>query len=216
MKKTVLTQTKQNLRLLYNEIFGEKTDHPLFARVLAFIVDYGIFLAIGPIIYFGLNAIGKHTTLSQLLIDFTLWTIYYTLGNSKIVKGQTIGKKLLRIRVVDKHGHYLGLIKSFIRSLPIVLLMNGYQIMYFIVAEQKDNLYVPGFYGLTTILFGTIYFMLFNLNRQGLHDLIVDSQVIPRDRTIEIDRKINWGLVIGLVVIMTTYVTVMLTLGGQN
>ena len=185
----VITHTKENLKLIYNEIFGEKTDHPLFARVLAFIVDYVIFLASGPIIYFGLNAIGKHTTLSQLIIDFTIWTIYFTLGNSRIFKGQTIGKKLLRIRVVDRHGHYLGLIKSFVRSLPIVLLLNGYQIMYFIITEQQDNLYTPGFYGLTTILFGTIYFVLFNLNRQGLHDLIIYSQVIPRDRTIEIERN---------------------------
>jgi uncharacterized RDD family membrane protein YckC len=207
--KIVLTRTEENIRSIYNEVFGEKTDHPLLARVLAFIVDYLMFIASGPIIYLGLNAINRHTTLAQLLIHITLWIIYFTLGNSRVFKGQTIGKKLLRIRVVDNQGEYLGLIKSFVRSLPVVLLMNGYQIMYFIITEQND-LYTLGFYLLTTILFGTIYFVLLNLNRQALHDLLVYSQVVPRDRNIIIANKINWGLTIGFVAIVTMYVIFML------
>jgi uncharacterized RDD family membrane protein YckC len=205
----VLIQTKENLRSIYNEIFGERTDHPLIARFLAFIVDYGFFLVTGPIIYVGLDAIEKHSTLNQLIIAIVLLTVYLTLGNSKIFKGQTIGKKLLRIRTVDTEGNYLNVIKSLVRSLPIVLLLNGYQIMFFIITEQ-NNLYILGFYGLTIILFGTIYFPLLKLNRQGLHDIIVSSQVIPRDRTIKIEDKLNWSLITVFVLIVTTYMFYML------
>lgn len=109
---------------------------------------------------------------------------------------------MFRVRVANREGEYLGLMKSLLRSLFVVLLMNGYHIMYFIITEQED-LYVPVFCGLTTILFGTIYFTLLNLNRQSLHDLVVFSQVIPADRVVKIKMKFNWRLIVGFVVITT-------------
>jgi uncharacterized RDD family membrane protein YckC len=206
----VLAQAKGNLKLIYNEIFGEETDHPLVARFLALILDYTIFVASGLIIYFGLGAIDKQSAPNQLIVSMVLCTTYFTLGNSKVFQGQTLGKKLLRIRVVDNESSYLGLGKSLIRSIPIVLLMHGYQIMYCIYVTEQHNLYIFALYGLTTILFGSIYFPLLKTNRQTLHDLTVYSQVIPKSRTIKIHKKFNWTLIAGFVLIMVTFVTFML------
>jgi len=194
----VLTFIKKNLNLIYCEFFGEKTDHLLMARALAAIVDYLILITASSVIYFVLT----NQTLFTLSLGLIVWIVYFTLGSSRIFKGQTIGKKLFRVRVANREGEYLGLMKSLLRSLFVVLLMNGYHIMYFIITEQED-LYVPVFCGLTTILFGTIYFTLLNLNRQSLHDLVVFSQVIPADRVVKIKMKFNWRLIVGFVVITT-------------
>lgn len=195
--------------MVSNEAFGERTDHPLLTRILAFLVDYGLFYISGTVIYFGLELTNNHSTLVQLLTSIGLGTTYFTFGNSEICKGQTLGKKLFGIRVVDGHGKYISLVRSFFRSLPIVLLMNSYQIMYYVIIEQSD-LYLLGFLTLTTILFGTIYFLLVKLDRQGLHDILTYSQVIPRDRLVKIGKKMNWGLVMLFILIVTTTAIVIL------
>jgi uncharacterized RDD family membrane protein YckC len=205
----VLIQIKQNLKSTYNELSGERTDHPFVVRFLAFLADYCLFSATVWIIYFGLHAIKKDSTLSELTISMGLLIVYLTLGNSKTFKGQTIGKKLLRIRTVDNEGNYLEPIKSLVRCLPIVLLLNSYQIMLFIITEH-DNLNVLVYYGLTIIFFGTIYFPLLQINRKSLHDMLVSSQVIPRDRMVKIENKSDWPLIAMFVVIVTVYIIYML------
>lgn len=205
----MLTRTHKNFRSIYNEAFGARTDHPFLARILAFLVDYGLFFFTGSAIYFALESVNKNSTVIQLLINVLLWTTYLTLGNSKICRGQTLGKKLLRIRVVDVRGKYLSLVKSLIRSIPVVLLMNGYDVMYFIFTDQS-NLYLPGFITLTTILLGTIYFPVVNPHRQGLHDMLVLSHVIPKDRMVEIEKSTEWVLLLIFVVVLTAAVTLIL------
>jgi uncharacterized RDD family membrane protein YckC len=199
-----LAQAKENIRSIYNELFGEKTDHPFIARFLAFLVDYALFLTAGSIIHFVVNSTNRLSILPLLIIQLVLCTIYFTLGNSKIFGGQTIGKKLLRIRTIGSEGNYLGLTRSVIRSVPVVLLMNSFQIMQFVVMEQ-DSFTKIVLVLLTSILLGATYFPLFKLNRQTLHDLLVSSQVVPRDRKIRIEKKINLILILGFVAIMVGY-----------
>lgn len=206
----MLTNTRENLRLVYNEAFGDRTDHPLLTRILAFLVDYGLFLISGTAIYFGFEFTNNHSALAQLLTAVGIGTTYFTVGNSKICKGQTLGKKLFRIRVVDGHNKYISLVRSFTRSLPIVLLMNSYQIMYYAITEQSD-LYLLSFLTLTTILIGTIYFPLVKLDRRGLHDILTYSQVIPRDRMVKIEKNLNWGLIMLFILIVTMTAIVILT-----
>jgi uncharacterized RDD family membrane protein YckC len=211
----MLINVRENLRLVYNEAFGDRTDHPLLIRILAFLVDYGLFLITGTAIYFGFEFTNNHSTLAHLLTSVGIGTTYFTLGNSKFCKGQTVGKKLFRIRVVDGHGKYISLVRSFTRSLPIVLLMNSYEIMHYAVIEQSD-LYQLSFLTLTTILIGTIYFPLIKLDRQGLHDILTYSQVIPRDRMVKIEKNINWGLVMLFILIVTMTAIVVLNWRVEN
>jgi uncharacterized RDD family membrane protein YckC len=202
----VSNHTKENLRSIYDEFFGERTDHPLLARILAFLADYILFLASGPVIFFGLESIDRSSAANQLLVDLVIWTPYFTLGNSRIFHGQTIGKKLLRIRVVDNEGRYLAPAKSFVRSVPLVLSMTSYQIMFLMIA-QEPPLNILKLSPLAVIVFGTFVLPFLNLSRQGLHDLLVSSQVIPRDRLITIEKKSGLGLVWSLIIIIGAYFT---------
>ena len=202
-------RTKENLRSIYTEAFGERKDHPLLARILAFVVDYGLFFLSGLAIYFALESVDNASTVIYLLINIPLWTTYFTLGNSRICRGQTLGKKFLRIRVVDIQSNYLGLVKALIRSIPVVLLMNSHEIMRFIITKQS-NLFLPGFITLTTILLGTIYFPLAKLDRQSLHDMLVRSYVIPKDRVVKMENRTEWVLIVIFVVILIATVTLML------
>lgn len=203
---------ENRLTLTYKTFFNEETDHPLLTRVLAFIVDFIILFAIGTLVYFGLIEFGLYSKLNQLIVDVGIWIACLSLANSKFYKGQTIGKKLFRLSVVDRNAEYLTLPKAFVRSVPIVLAVNSFQIISVIIWEAS-SLYIPAFYGLSAILFGIPYFMLLNRNRQGLHDMLVGSQVISFNKSITIERKISWGLIVGFVLIVATYVTLMLNYG---
>jgi uncharacterized RDD family membrane protein YckC len=195
----------ENLKSLYNEIFGEKTDHPFFSRILAFLVDYTMFIISGPVFYYLLIGLSRTSTGSLLALDMLFWVTYFTLANSSIFSGQTVGKKLLRIRVVDRNGKYLGLMRSFVRSFPLVLLMDGYRIMYYVINEQ-DRFYKMSLLTLAIILFGTIYFPLLKTDRQGLHDILASSYVIPKNRNVTIVNQRSVFLVLSFCIIASVFV----------
>lgn len=138
------------------------------------------------------------------MVELCLLTTYLTLGNSHKFKGQTIGKKILGIKVVDSNGEYLGLIRSFLRSVIPVLLMNSLFIMRYIISEH-DNMNSFIYLSLCSLLFATIYFPLLRLNRQTLHDMLVSSQVILKSQTVKISRKTDWFLISTCIIIVLTY-----------
>lgn len=62
-----------------------------------------------------LCSLGQH----GLLIGFSMSLIYFTIGYSNITNGQTIGKKALRIRVIDNNNKNLNISKSIVRTFII-------------------------------------------------------------------------------------------------
>ena len=147
-------------------------------RLLAFFVDSIILGIFGGILgylfadqFYGFGYWGR-------LIGFTIWVLYFGVFNSEICKGQTIGKKLLKIKVVDKYGKYLDLRNSFLRATIFFIpgIFNGIQFPLYMINSFA-------FY-LSSVIFillgGCIaYLFLFNLpTRQSLHDLLVHSFVV--------------------------------------
>ncbi|MCZ8216040.1 MAG: RDD family protein, partial [Cyclobacteriaceae bacterium] len=110
----IVIQAKENLKNIFDEAFGENIDHPLLRRFLAFLLDYVIFNFSGALVYLMLNVINYHSEINQLVIELSILTFYLTLGNSHWFGGQTVGKKILRIKVVDSNGEFLGLVRSFL------------------------------------------------------------------------------------------------------
>ena len=115
------------------------------------------------------------------LIGFGIALAYFGVMNSAISKGQTIGKKLLKIRVVDAANNPIGLVRSFIR----------YAILgtpFFLNALQFTSESLPSFivYPIYMIVFGGLmaipYLYLFNgETRQSLHDVLVGTYVVNAD-----------------------------------
>lgn len=112
------------------------------------------------------------------VIGFAVSIIYFGVMNSSLTNGQTIGKKLLSIRVVDSYNSTISLPKSFLRYsfLAIPFSLNGAQI-------TNEALLSYLMYPLSFIIFGGLfsisYLYIFNrVTRQSLHDLAVGTYVV--------------------------------------
>jgi uncharacterized RDD family membrane protein YckC len=179
-------------------------------RGLAFVID-GIVIAIPLIIWgfvfrdlaFSLGPWGR-------LVGYTLFCGYLGFFNSRFGGGQTLGKRLTKIVVIDSDGGYLPLSKSVLRALILALvpLMNRWDLPLL----QNPILVMIA----TVIIFGgglaLIYGLIFNRKtNQGLHDLIVGSYVVKAPlrpgiiipKTPLVHRYITFGL-IGLAVLLSS------------
>lgn len=98
--------------------------------------------------------------------------------NSKIGRGQTLGKKILKIKVVDSNNELIGPLKSFARYsvLAIPFSLNGAQF-------PDESMSSFAVYILSMIVFGGLfsifYLYLFNrVTRQSLHDIATGTYVV--------------------------------------
>jgi len=112
------------------------------------------------------------------LVGFSISLIYFGIMNSSIAGGQTVGKKALKIKVVDSNNSPINLGKSILRYfiLAVPFYLNG---------AQLSSEAMPSFlmYPLSLIIFGgllsILYLYIFNrVTRQSLHDLAVGSYVV--------------------------------------
>lgn len=111
------------------------------------------------------------------LVGFFIALVYFGILNSAVGKGQTVGKRLMKIEVVDRSGQHISLARSLLRYtiLGIPFFLNGILIPPSVMMSPVG--YLIGF-----ILFGfggaIIYLYIFNRRtRQSLHDLIVGTFV---------------------------------------
>jgi uncharacterized RDD family membrane protein YckC len=111
-------------------------------------------------------------------IGFVIALVYFGAMNSKLFDGQTIGKRLLNLRVVDSENQTISLLRSTLRYIVFAtpFSLNG---------AQFSNEAMLSFlmYPLSLIIFGgllsIIYLYIFNrVTRQSLHDLAVGTFVV--------------------------------------
>jgi uncharacterized RDD family membrane protein YckC len=113
------------------------------------------------------------------LLGFCVAAVYFGTLNSRITGGQTPGKRLLRIKVVDKDGAPLSVPQSVVRFLPLgaTWLLNN--------APLGDTgLAAPWIYLIHVSVIGVglsvAYLFFFNRStRQVLHDIAAGSYVVP-------------------------------------
>ncbi|AJR05389.1 RDD family protein [Photobacterium gaetbulicola] len=112
------------------------------------------------------------------LIGFFILLTYFGVMNSERCHGQTVGKKLLKIKVVDASNSSISLAKSLLRYsfIAIPFSLNGLQ-----VTNELLLSYIK--YPLSLILIGGFfslgYLFVFNRNtRQSVHDLLTGTFVV--------------------------------------
>lgn len=150
-------------------------------RVFALVLDGLLLGVIGLVL-----GITMFDQLAQLggwgrLVGFCIALIYFGVFNSVIGKGQTLGKKLVKIHVIDPNGNHISLAKSFLRYaiLGLPYFLNG--------ALLPNSLMMsPILYLLSLLIFGfgaaILYLYLFNRRtRQSLHDLAIGTFVSTAD-----------------------------------
>ncbi|HEY3372294.1 MAG TPA: RDD family protein [Prolixibacteraceae bacterium] len=149
----------------------------LFERLIALIVDFLILGIIGYIsgMFFEdfYVSLGKYGT----LIGSTITIVYFSVLQSKIGHGQTLGKLAIGAKVTDLKGEYLGIGKSFLRSLIVFFpIMN--------VEMFSSGNGMPIIVSLMVLaIFTSFYFIFVNKSRRCLHDILVSSIVIKKDVT---------------------------------
>ena len=112
------------------------------------------------------------------LVGFTIALVYFGIMNSSIAGGQTLGKKALKIRVVDFSNTPIGIGRSALRYIILAtpFSLNGAQ---FSNEAMFSNLIYPLSFIIFGGLFSIIYLYLFNrITRQSLHDLAVGTFVV--------------------------------------
>jgi uncharacterized RDD family membrane protein YckC len=159
-------------------------DHPeqrvvsgFWQRVLAFIID-GLLLGVVGILC-GFFLFDQLTYLGGWgrLVGFSIALGYFGLLNSATGGGQTIGKRAMKIEVVDRAGHHISLGRSLLRYtvLGVPFFLNGILLPPSVMMSPIG--YLIGF---VLFAFGgaIIYLYLFNRHtRQSLHDLAVGTFV---------------------------------------
>jgi uncharacterized RDD family membrane protein YckC len=112
------------------------------------------------------------------LIGFVIALFYFGVMNSKLSEGQTIGKRVLGLRVVDSENQTVSLGRAVIRYIILAtpFALNGAQF-------SNEVLLSFWMYPLSLIIFGglfsIIYLYIFNrVTRQSLHDLSVGTFVV--------------------------------------
>jgi len=166
----------------------------LWRRILAFVVDglilYAVGRVIGTIFLRGLSLLGPWA----LLVGFCLALAYFGTLESEIGRGQSLGKRLLRLRVANSQGSLIKWKTSAARytifAIPIFLI--GLRL-----PAQSTPWIVP--FLLPFIAFGiggsTLYLMLFNRRtRQGLHDIAVETFVADTHASGSLTTKRVWGM----------------------
>ncbi|ASK30258.1 hypothetical protein CEY12_09080 [Chryseobacterium sp. T16E-39] len=190
-----------------NNLFLSK----FWSRIWALLIDSLILGIFGFILGFIFKNFFISLGESAKLIGWAISLIYFSVLNSSINKGQTFGKKMMSIQVVDIKGNFISLKSSFIRALVLTapFFLNGFKI--------------PGAtaFSVVTIIQGIIIFSLgigitifyiFNKEtRQSLHDLAVKTYVVQeyRNNTVTIMphvKKLSFYLTGGLflIVILTS------------
>jgi uncharacterized RDD family membrane protein YckC len=191
----------KTLKSISNEFWGEFVEHPLLRRLLAIIVDYIIVMPF----YFLVGYIYIRDFQKELTLDLPITLIYLTLLNSKYFGGQTIGKRIFKLRTTDQQGNQITLLRSLVRSLPISLLICG-QLILLYFNQINDLSFHIAVVILIFISFGLVYFAVAKLNRQGLHDIIASTQVISKEARIQTSKNLDFKLLSGYLILSISYV----------
>jgi uncharacterized RDD family membrane protein YckC len=166
----------------------------LWRRVAAFAVD-GVALGLVGLAM----SLPFFETFSRIgawgpLVGFCLALPYFAILNSGIGNGQTLGKRVVHIQVVDQYGNTI----SFWRSVARYAV---FAIPYFLSEMSLPVTRTPWAVSIliSVIVLGiggpTLYLVVFNRHtRQGIHDLAAGSYVADADKDGALEIQPIWGV----------------------
>lgn len=115
----------------------------------------------------------------SLLITFAYFTVFQFLN-----KGQTIGKKLLKIKVVNKEEKEPSFVTMFLRTFIVQgILTTGLSLIGIFVLDKE--LYMETYFILNSLMSIFVVvcalMVLYRKDRRGLHDMMAGSLVVKED-----------------------------------
>lgn len=183
---------------------------PPWRRLLAYLADSFVLGFIG---------FAAGSVLSQRFSELGIWghlvglcaaVVYFSFFDSRLVDGQSPGKKWLKLRVVDVSGDAISVSRAIIRSVifAVPCCLFGLDLPATRVPWGVSAL-------LTVIVYGvggaTLYLVAFGKGaRQGLHDLAVDSYVVNAEDAGSVESRhiglVHWGI-LGLLLLAPAVAT---------
>jgi uncharacterized RDD family membrane protein YckC len=166
----------------------------LWRRTLAFVVDGLILYAVGRIVGSAFFDKLSHLGPLALLLGFCLALAYFAILDSGIGSGQTLGKRLLRLKVVNAQGSLIKWERSAARytffALPYFLIGLRFPI-------ESTPWIIP--FLISFIAFGiggsTLYLLVFNRRTgQGLHDVTMGTYVVESGASGPLTTEQIWGM----------------------
>ncbi len=147
-------------------------------RILAFILDGFILGLVGFVLGLILSDFFALLGVWGILFGFSVAMLYFGILNSSIGGGQTIGKRLLRIEVVERKGNHISLVRSFFRYTVL-----GSPFFLVQALFPASVMMSPAGYLIKFVIFGfggaIVYLYIFNRRtRQSLHDLLAGTFVV--------------------------------------
>lgn len=151
-----------------------------WVRLIAFAIDIAILSSvlhlIGILFYNYFSSIGYYGR----IFGFALAVGYFGILNCNLLtNGQTIGKRLLKIRVVDSKGNPITIVRSIAR---IVVLIGPYLLSNLTVTITNNSFIWFIVLGIvvSVVMSAVIFYYVFNFrNRQSIHDILTNTYVVP-------------------------------------
>lgn len=128
--------TTQNVKISFNASGAGE-------RLLAFIIDMAIKIGYLMVLNWTFGAFDNMDQWSQIAINTILGfpVMFYTLGLESILEGQTIGKRIMKIRVVKIDGYQATfsdyVVRWFFRVVDVYILGLGFFVMLFNKKTQR-------------------------------------------------------------------------------
>jgi uncharacterized RDD family membrane protein YckC len=187
---------------IYHEIWGERVEHPVIKRSIAFIIDYLITasLTVGLLLF--LEVVKLDSEEISVLTNVMVALTYFSLLNSKFCRGQTIGKLITNIQTVDNHSRLLRVDKSLLRSIPPALLTISHPLLYHLFLVNETLFHLTS--GIMLILTSSsLYFLIATKSRQTFQDLIVGTQVINKGDSVIVTTKFDSTVILVYIIGIT-------------
>ncbi|WP_456458988.1 RDD family protein [Reichenbachiella sp.] len=174
-----------------------------WSRIWALFIDSIVLGIIGLVLGLMMEDSFVSMGTNGILVGFTLSLLYFTFANSKIGDGSTLGKKVMKIQVVDKNENWISIQTSFLRSLILIspYFLVNYAFTQFQIVESIKIVI------LLSMLIGIIVLYIFNkATRQSLHDLVLHTFVVKEnelENSIEFQTNKKTGVyVTGVLIIL--------------
>ncbi len=180
---------------------------PVWRRCFAYLVDR-VFLGlvgagIGKMFYDRLLHLGTW----GVLVGFFISSLYFALLDCSIGNGQTLGKRWLKVRLVDVNGKPISFEKALARYAIFAAPILAYGLK---LPETRTPWVVTAIVFVVVYWIGgsTFYLIVFERqNRQGLHDLASGSYVVYADHEGLVEFKpvvqLHWLILGSLLVVLT-------------
>lgn len=147
-------------------------------RSAAILIDLVILGLIGAFIGFAFQPQLIELGAGGRLIGFLIAAIYFALLDGRPGKGQTAGKRLLKIKVVGRDGNFISAPRAFLRYLPLAIpfFLNGANLGGALLFSTWAYLISFCIFGLGLI---GLYLLIFNTpSRRSLNDLMTSTIVL--------------------------------------